>query len=348
MLFDHLADLDLRVDGYDVELQERETSSGFTRTTTTVSLHGAGHTGRGEDVTYDSEPHHTLVDWGPEFPLTGTYSFAGFSDHLDGVDLFSMGEPAQSIFRNYRRWAVESAALDLALQQAGTNLADRLGRDDTPVRFLVSTQLAEPPTGQRVFDWLDRDPTLDFKLDPTPGWTPDLVERLAETGAVHTLDLKGLYEGTDVDLPADPALYELVLSGFPEALVEDPALTGETRPLFEGNEHRVAWDYPIRGVGTVDDRPWQPDWLNIKPSRFGSVESLLDTVDYAREHDIRLYGGGQFELGVGRGQLHALASVFYPEGPNDVAPASYNVPDPPADLPGSPLDPPADRVGFGW
>jgi hypothetical protein len=110
----------------------------------------------------------------------------------------------------------------------------------------------------------------------------------------------------------------------------------------------VSWDYPIQGVDSVRALPWEPDWLNIKPSRFGSVESLLDTVEYAREHDIRLYGGGQFELGVGRSHLHALASLFYPDGPNDIAPRGYNVPDPPAELPGSPLDPPVDPVGLEW
>jgi hypothetical protein len=347
MLYNRLADLDLRVDSYDIELRERDTSSGFTRTTTVFSLHGDGHTGRGEDVTYDSEPHHRLVDRGPAFPLTGTYSFGSFADHVGRLDFFD-GEPAQSIFRNYRRWGIESAALDLALKQAGTDLATRLDRTHSPVHFLVSTQLGDPPTGERVRDWLDRDPTLEFKLDPTPGWTADLVERLAGTGAVRTLDLKGLYEGTDVDLSADPALYERVLSGFPGALIEDPDLTGETRPLFEGHEDRVSWDYPIRGVDSVEALPWEPDWLNVKPSRFGSVESLLDTIEYAREHDIRLYGGGQFELDVGRGQLHALASVFYPEGPNDIAPGGYNEPEPPDNLPGSPLAPPADPVGFGW
>ena len=347
MLFDRLADLDLRIDGYDIELRERDTSSGFTRTTTVVSLHGDGHTGRGEDVTYDSAPHYALVEQGPDLPLAGIHSFAEFSGHLDGIDRFE-SEPSQSIFRNYRRWAIESAALDLALKQAGTDLASQFDREYSPVRFLVSTQLTEPPTGDRVFDWLDRDPGLVFKLDPTPEWTPTLVERLAKTGAIHTLDLKGLYEGTDVDVPADPELYERVLSGFPDAIIEDPALTDETRPLFEGHEGRVSWDYPIRGVDSVASLPWQPDWLNIKPSRFGSVESVLDTIEYAREREIRLYGGGQFELGVGRGQLHALASLFYPEGPNDVAPGGYNVSDPPADLPGSPLAPPADPVGFGW
>ena len=39
---------------------------------------------------------------------------------------------------------------------------------------------------------------------------------------------------------------------------------------------------------------------------------------------MELYGGGQFELGVGRDQIEALASLFYPDGPNDVAPREYH------------------------
>ncbi|ERH08959.1 MAG: hypothetical protein J07HX64_00711 [halophilic archaeon J07HX64] len=348
MLFDRLGGLDLEIDSCDTELRERDTTSGFTRTTTVVSLHGDGHTGRGEDVTYDSEPHYTVAERGSGLPLPGGDTLAEFSDHLDGVDLFPGAVPERSVFRNYRRWAVESAALDLALRQAGTDLGSRLDRGYDPVRFLVSTRLGEPPTGDRVFDLLDRDPDLGFKLDPTPAWTPALVEQLADTGAVRTLDLKGLYGGTEVDVSATPELYDLVLEGFPDAVIEDPDLTDETRPLFEGHEGRVSWDYPIRGVDSVRALPWEPDWLNIKPSRFGSVESLLDTVEYAREHDIRLYGGGQFELGVGRAHLHALASLFYPDGPNDIAPRGYNVPDLPTELPGSPLDPPVDPVGLEW
>jgi L-alanine-DL-glutamate epimerase-like enolase superfamily enzyme len=348
MLFDRLGGLDLEIDGYGIELRERDTTSGFTRTTTVVSLHGDGHTGRGEDVTYDSEPHHALTERGSELPLSWGDTFAAFSDHLDGVDLFPGGAPERSVFRNYRRWAVESAALDLALCQAGTDLASRLGREYDPVRFIVSTRLGDPPTGDRVFDLLDREPDLEFKLDPTSAWTPALVERLADTGAVRILDLKGLYDGTEVDVAATPELYELVLDGFPGAIVEDPDLTNGTRSLFEGHEGRVSWDHPIEGVDSVRALPREPDWLNVKPSRFGSVESLLDTVEYAHEHDIRLYGGGQFELGAGRAHLHALASLFYPDGPNDIAPRGYNVPDRPAELPGSPLDPPADPVGLEW
>ena len=36
------------------------------------------------------------------------------------------------------------------------------------------------------------------------------------------------------------------------------------------------------------------------------------------------YGGGQYELGPGRGQIQYLAGVFHPDAPNDIAPAGYD------------------------
>ena len=59
-----------------------------------------------------------------------------------------------------------------------------------------------------------------------------------------------------------------------------------------------------------------------------------------------MYGGGQHELGPGRAQIQLLASLFHPRAPNDVAPAGYNEPHPPAGLPESPLEI-TPRVGFG-
>ncbi|WP_299233015.1 hypothetical protein [Natronomonas sp.] len=348
MLYDHVSGLELDVDGYEFEHRERDTSSGFTRATTVVSLHGDGETGRGEDVTYDNDAHERVEGSAGDLPLSGEYVFEEFSSHASEFDLFDGAEPSQSVFRNYRRWAFESAALDLALKQADTTLADRLGRTYDPVRFVVSTRLEDPPTGDVVLEWLERNPELKFKLDPTSGWTTEVIERLAATGAVRTLDLKGQYHGTTVDQPADPELYERIIEHFPEALIEDPELNGETRALFEGQKARVTWDYPIRGVETIEDLPWEPEWLNIKPSRFGSVRSLLDTVDYCRERNIRMFGGGQFELGVGREHIHAVASLFYPDAPNDVAPKGYNEPDPSDDLPTSPLAPPTRSRGFSW
>jgi hypothetical protein len=61
-----------------------------------------------------------------------------------------------------------------------------------------------------------------------------------------------------------------------------------------------------------------------------------------------MYGGGQFELGVGRGQIQVLASLFYADGPNDVAPGGYNETEPRTGLPRSPLEPPPRPIGFSW
>ena len=61
-----------------------------------------------------------------------------------------------------------------------------------------------------------------------------------------------------------------------------------------------------------------------------------------------MYGGGQFEIGPGRGQIQYLASVFHPDTPNDVAPGGYNDADPPAGLPDSPLAPQPRPTGFRW
>lgn len=348
MLYDAVAGLDVEIEGYELHRRERETSSGFTRATTVVSLHGSGETGRGEDVTYDSDAHDALENTSAEFPIVGKYTMDEFSRQMSNLDMFFGAEPGQSVFRNYRQWAFESAALDLALKQAETTLADCLDREYRPVSFVVSTRLDDPPTGERVLDWLDRNPELEFKLDPTSDWTVDVITRLADTDAVRVLDLKGQYHGTTVDQPADPDLYRDVIEGFPDALIEDPALTDETRPLFDGHEHRVTWDYPIRSVETVQALPWEPTWLNIKPSRFGSVQALFDTLEYCNENNVRMFGGGQFELGVGREHIHAIASLFYPDAPNDVAPTGYNDPEPREDLPSSPLEPPATPRGFEW
>lgn len=345
-LYDAIEDLPLEIEDASIHRRERDTSSGFTRVSTVISLSGAGEVGKGEDVTYEAEDHNVFLDTGAP-DLTGEYTFAEFSDTIGDLDLFPEG-PSRPDFREYRQWGFESAALDLALRQADTDLASVLGRAYDPVRFVVSTRLGEPPTLDRIEQLLEYDSETEFKLDPTGEWTDELVERLADTGAVRALDLKGQYEGTVVDQAPDPELYERVIEGLPDAVIEDPALTEETRPILDNYEDRVAWDATIHGIADIEDLPWEPSWMNIKPSRFGSVESLFETIEYCDEREITIYGGGQFELDVGRGQIQALASIFYPESANDIAPGGYNDPEIAAGLPKSPLSPPENPNGFRW
>ena len=348
-LYDALEDLPLTVDDVRYARRARDTSSGFERVTTVIRLEGPdGAVGRGEDVTYEAADHDALHDADPDFGLPGEWTHAELSTLLGDTDLFHGRPPDRGDFRDYRRWGFESAALDLALRQADTDLATALDRSYAPVRFVASTRLGEPPRFDRVTALVDRAPDVELKLDPTSDWTDDLVERLAATGRVRILDLKGHYEGTVVDQDVDPALYETVFERFPDAVVEDPAWTDATEPLLRKHADRLSWDAPIHGVDDVEGLPVEPRWCNVKPSRFGSVRSLLATVEHCDAHGIAMYGGGQFELDVGREHLWALASLFYPESPNDVAPGPYNEPEPPASLPASPLRPPETPSGFAW
>ncbi len=326
--YDHLAGLELRVEACALERKEQSVSSGFTRVSTTVVLSDGRHEGRGEDVTYTAEDHDRFAI--PE--LRGGWTLDGFSRALAGAELFSGGPPEREADWNYRRWAFESAALDLALRAGGASLGDALGRDYRPVRFVVSTRL-DP------LQWLAVAPELEFKLDPTSDWSRDVMDELAATGRVRVLDLKAHYVGTIVAQDIDLELYRNVVELFPDAVIEDPAIVPETMPLLESARDRLSWDAPIHGVTDCEALELPPRWLNIKPSRFGSVSELLDTLDWATARNITLYGGGQFELGVGRAHIQTLASLFYPESPNDVAPASYNAPTPRRGLPPSPLVP---------
>ncbi len=351
-LYESVADLPLVVDGSDRSRHERDTSSDFLRKTTVFNLHGEGEIGHGEDVTYDTEDHDALADEPDDLfadaGLTGEYTFDEFSTALDDVELFPTREPDREASRHYRRWAVESAGLDLALRQAGENLGSVLGRDYRPVNFVASTRLGDPPTMARIDAMRERNPDVTFKLDPTSDWDEELVADLARSGVVRILDLKGHYMGTTVDQEADPDLYERVFGEFPDAVVEDPAITATTDHIVEENADRISWDAPITDVESVDSLPFEPKWLNVKPSRFGTVEALFDTIDYADAREISLYGGGQFELGVGRDHLHAIASLCYPDGPNDVAPGVYNDPELPDELPPSPLEPSETPDGMGF
>jgi hypothetical protein len=351
-LYDRVADLPLVVESSDRTRHERDTSSGFTRHTTEFHLHGAGETGRGEDVCYDAADHEALAGVPPFVAADGQpriepgeYTLDSFSTALEGVDLFAGHDPDTESAHHYRRWGLESAALDLALRQAGETLGSALGESYDPVRFVVSTRLPEGRP-DRVRDLLAAYPGTELKLDPTDEWTDAAFEALADSGAVRALDLKGYYAGTVVDQDPDPALYDRVLTTFPDAVVEDPAVTPETRPILEPHVDRLSWDAPVTSVASVEELPFEVRWCNVKPSRFGTVQSLLATIDHCREDGIRMYGGGQFELGVGRPQIQAWAALLYPDGPNDVAPGGYNDPDVPAGLATSPLPAPDPDAGI--
>ncbi len=342
-----ISELALEIDSYELEPLKAQVSREFERRTTVIHLHGGGEEGLGEDVVYDAVDHEIAQAAGAVLPLAGRYTLASFSEHLAAVELFA--ERAQrDVSRLYRTWAYESAALDLALRQAGTSLHAALGREPRPVSYVVSLRLGEPPTMEPIRRRLGPYPGTRLKLDPTSSWSDELISELVATGAVDSVDFKAYYSGTIVDQPADARLYARVVEAFPQAWIEDPALTPETEPVLAAHRERFTWDAPIHSIGDIESLAYRPRMVNIKPSRLGPLRNLLDTYDYCAANGIGSYGGGQTELGVGRGQIQYLASVFHPDTPNDVAPSGFNLPSPPAGLQPSPLPVTPSALGFRW
>lgn len=342
-----IADLPLTVESYALEPHALAVSSGFERLTTEFVLRGGGHEGRGEDVTYEDGDQLNLREQGTNLPLAFAGTFGEFSEHVGAIDTFPQ-PPEREDYRRYRRWGIESAALDLALRQANKSLGQLLGIQPKPVRFILSLRLGDPPSMHRVEGWLAVSPGIEFKLDAESSWPRELIEQLAATGRVESIDLKGLYHGTVVDQPPDPELYAAVVELFPKAWIEDPALTDQTRPILEPVFDRITWDAPIHSLADIEALEREPKCLNIKPSRIGSVHDLLAVIEHCDRRGIAMYSGGQFELGVGRGHLHMLASLFFPDSPNDAAPVEYHVPEPVAGVPPTPLVPGPTVAGFRW
>jgi len=349
--WDALKDVPVAIDSYSLDAFEQQYTPEFSRLSTVIRLAGGGEEGLGEDVIYEGLDHVSLQAAGPVLDLAGSQTLGSLAERLEELDLFP-DPPVREVSRLYRRWAFESAALDLALRQAGRSLGEVLGREPRPLTYVVSMRLGAfgeegPERADKMTRLLERYPGTRFKLDPTNTWSDELMAELAATGAVDSVDLKGHYRGTPVDVETDPELYRKVAESFPDAWIEDPDLThAEAAAVLEPHRDRITWDAPIHSIADIEALPFQPRMVNIKPSRLGPLESLCNAYDFCEREGIGAYGGGQSELSVGRDHIQYLAAVFHPDTPNDTAPKEFNLPDPPAGLPFSPIDLPISPTGF--
>jgi hypothetical protein len=217
-----------------------------------------------------------------------------------------------------------------------------------PVRFVNSLGLGKSPSIEPLRRRLARSPGVRFKLDAEATWGPALVEEVAATGAVDTIDFKGQYGFEVKDSEALAALYDHVLAAFPDAYLEDPHNLPEIGRRLGDHLERVSYDAPIRDAADIGATPLAARIVNVKPSRIGSLRALFEVYARCARERRPMYGGGMGELGVGRGQIELLAALFHADAPNDVAPSAYNEDDPPGGLPTSPLAPRPETTGFRW
>ena len=346
-LWPRLAGLPLVIEACEYERLHAVLAYEFERITTHVRLRGAGVDGLGEDVSVFREDGTTLHETRPALALEGEWTLAGFCEQLATLELWP-APPEWDGAPRLRRWAFESAALDLALRQAGRSLHDVLGLEPQPVRFVNSLGLGKEPSIEPLHRRLARSPGVRFKLDAEATWSPALVDEVAATGAVDTIDFKGQY-GLEVNDPdALATLYDLVVPAFPDAYLEDPHDLPGIAQRFADHLERVSYDAPIRTADDIGAAPLAACVVNVKPSRIGSVRELFEVYARCAREQRPMYGGGMGELGVGRGQIQLLAALFHADAPNDVAPSAYNEDDPPGELPESPLTPRPEATGFRW
>jgi L-alanine-DL-glutamate epimerase-like enolase superfamily enzyme len=346
-LWHRLAQLPLVVEECEYDRLHAVLAYEFERITTHVRLVGAGADGLGEDISVFREDGTALHESRPPLPLQGEWTLAGFCAHLATLELWPQ-PPEWDVALRMRNWAFESAALDLALRQAGRPLHDVLALEPQPVRFVNSLGLGEVPSIEPLRRRLARSPGVRFKLDAEATWPRALVDAVAATGAVDTIDFKGQYGLEVKDPQALDALYDHVLAAFPHAYLEDPHdLPGIAERLAEHLE-RVSYDAPIRSAADIGATPVAARVVNVKPGRIGGLRPLFEVYARCARERRPMYGGGFGELGVGRGQIELLAALFHADAPNDVAPSAYNEDDPPGRLPGSPLSPRPAATGFRW
>jgi hypothetical protein len=343
--WERLRDLALNVTAVQIQEMAMVTGPQWTRRTRRIQFEGPGRvgpalfSGAGEDVSWAEVSPDEILTLYPEDLLCWKGSFGDWSARLDAREqtpAYQSLASARLSEPDYLRWALESAAMELALRQIQTSLEEVLQRPAAPLHFCLSMGLGQPPSTNTVRAWREHG-DYRFKLDASSAWTKELIAELAGLNCVDVVDLKAYYRDTPVDQEVDPELYARVAQGLPEAVLEDALPNVETKSLLAPHFARLAWDAPIHSVAdiaaTVPQDWGTPRYLNIKPSRFGTWQGLLEAYAWAEQHQVRCYGGGQFELGIGRAQAQALAALFHPQHANDLAPALFHQATPQAGLP---------------
>ena len=250
-------------------------------------------------------------------------------------------------YYDYRRWAFESAALDLALRQAGRSLADAVERKAGPVGSSCRWASAIRRAWARVRGWLE--PIQACSSSSTRGARDEnLVAELAELGCVESSTSRVSTAARSVDQPPDPRLYRLLVEGFPEAFIEDPALTAETRdpgaasrPRHLGRDHPLGRGHRGAALPAPDD---QHQAVAVR-ERCGGC-STRTTTARSRESGRTAAASSSSALGAARSSTSPRSSI--PTRPTTSRPRDFNLPQPRPGLPTSPLEPALEPTGFRW
>lgn len=300
-----LVELPIEIDGFETDIGFVDVAGyydGQPRPTGVVRLRGREYAGEGENVDWYLEDQRAFAEACSGCIRIGRTTVGDLSGGLVGLD------------SPYHRAAVEAAAIDLALRQAGTSMVRLSGRPSHPIHFCWSLGVdAYDRYGQplaAIERLLDSAPEARLKIDvPAERWPDDVWRRLAERGRVVVLDFK-----RSGSVSAVAQAHE----SLPNAWIEDPPVDA----LLDGSPwvDRIALDGYVTCEADLRTHPSVTAAVNIKAPRMGGTLEVLRCIEACHRSGWHAYFGGMFEVGPGRRQARILASLFAASAWNDLAP----------------------------
>lgn len=301
-LLDRLSALSIAIDDLQVERGSIPMPDYYAaaRPTGIAVLHGRGLAGHGECVAWTPAEQAEFAAACDRLVLPTAATVGGISA-LVAADL---DDP-------YHRAAVEGAAIDLALRQAGSNPFALAGAPARAVAFCRSIgRVDDPETAVAAVLRLDRDARIKIDV-PDEGWPPATWATLGGTRRVVVVDFKR---------GSHPDQVRLAHAAIPNAWIEDPPAEAITLDPRGSWRERVALDGYVLSAIDLDDPEIPPAAVNVKAPRVGGWIEALHCLETCRRRRLHAYIGGMFEVGPGRGQARVLASLFTADSWNDLAP----------------------------
>ena len=164
-------------------------------------MHGGGLTGVGEDVVYQGDEQLQFQQAGPVHDSQR----AADNRRVLRPDRTAGSVPSHPVDIRLRR-SFEFGRLRArhSISRCCQTRRRLLGRTRPHGKPDDARRLdpAWRPAHRRARDQTPRTgPDLRFKLDATSSWTPELFEQLVSTGAVDSIDFKGMYEAPPLTSP---------------------------------------------------------------------------------------------------------------------------------------------------
>ena len=301
----------------------------WTRHTTVFHLHGGGTEGIGEDVVWDPDDQQRQQRGRAGARHRRDCGRSTTSrEHLAELDLFHGRDAGVSRpYATYRRWALESAALDLALRQAGEPLHEVLGREPQPLTLRRLPAPRRPAQRRRR-----RRPPRRLRGRPLQARRRADLERGADRRAGrHRLGrrhrLQGRLQGHDRRRRHRSRALPALRRGVPGRLAGGPRpdrARGRRRARAPPRPHHLGRARSTRST-TFASSPSRPKTLNCKPSRFGPLSALFDFYDFCERRGHRASTAAASPSSArAAARCSCSRRCSIPTRPNDVAPAGWD------------------------